>query len=216
MADSALQRKNMVESQIRPSDITDRRITSAMSNIEREPFLPPGLDTTLAYMDGAISLGAGRAMMAPRTLARLLQLAGIESGDRVLVVGGGSGYSAAIAARMGKDVIALESDEALLAIARSTLTGLGNVKVVSGPLEAGHAAGAPYDVIFIDGAVEHLPEALVAQLAPGGRLAAIEAAEGVGRAIVLTKSAAACAKRVAFDASGALLPGFEKARGFVF
>lgn len=216
MADSALQRKNMVESQIRPSDITDRRITSAMSDIAREPFLPQGLDKTLAYMDGAIPLGQDRAMLAPRTLARLLQLAAIEAQDKVMIVGAGSGYSAAIAARMAKSVVAVESNASLLEIAKSTLAGLSNVTIAAGDLAAGHGAGAPYDVILIEGAVEDVPETLIGQLGQGGRLVAIEAGAGIGRAIVLTKSAAAVSKRVAFDAAGAMLPGFARAKGFVF
>ena len=216
MADSALQRKNMVESQIRPSDITDRRITSAMSEIAREPFLPQGLDKTLAYMDGAIPLGQDRAMLAPRTLARLLQLAAIEAQDKVMIVGAGSGYSAAIAARMAKSVVAVESNASLLEIAKSTLAGLPNVTIAAGDLAAGHGAGAPYDVILIEGAVEDVPETLIGQLGQGGRLVAIEAGAGIGRAIVLTKSAAAVSKRVAFDAAGPMLPGFARAKGFVF
>ena len=216
MADSALQRKNMVESQIRPSDITDRRITSAMTDIAREPFLPQGLDKTLAYMDGAIPTGGGRAMLAPRTLARLLQLADIDAGDKVLIAGSGTGYATAIAARMSKSVVALESDEALAAIAASALSGQANVKFVKGELTAGHAAGAPYDVILIEGAVEDVPEALIGQLGQGGRLAAIEQGQGMGRAIVLTKSAGAVSKRVAFDAAAALLPGVVRPKGFVF
>lgn len=216
MADSALQRKNMVESQIRPSDITDRRITSAMSEIAREPFLPQGLDKTLAYMDGAIPLGQDRAMLAPRTLARLLQLAAIEAQDKVMIVGAGSGYSAAIAARMAKSVVAVESGAALLEIARSTLAGVANVTIAAGDLAAGHGAGAPYDVILIEGAVADVPQTLIGQLGQGGRLVAIEAGAGIGRAIVLTKSAAAVSKRVAFDAAGPMLPGFARAKGFVF
>lgn len=216
MADSALQRKNMVESQIRPSDITDRRITSAMTDIAREPFLPQGLDKTLAYMDGAIPTGGGRAMLAPRTLAKLLQLADIDAGDKVLVAGAGSGYTAAIAARMAKSVVALESDETLAAIAASVLAEQANVQLVKGELAAGHAAGAPYDVILIEGAVEDVPEALIGQLGQGGRLVAIEQGQGMGRAIVLTKSAGAVSKRVAFDAAATLLPGFVRPKGFVF
>lgn len=216
MADSALQRKNMVESQIRPSDITDRRITSAMTDIAREPFLPQGLDKTLAYMDGAIPAGNGRALMAPRTLARLLQLGDIDAGDKVLIVGAGTGYAAAIAARLAKSVVALESDTGLLGIAKVALAGVTNVDLVTGDLASGHAAGAPYDVIVVDGAVEDVPETLIGQLAQGGRLVAIEAGPGIGRAIALTKSAAAVSKRVAFDAAGALLPGFARPKGFVF
>lgn len=218
MADSALQRKNMVESQIRPSDITDRRITAAMSDIAREAFLPPGLDKTLAYMDGAIPAGAGRTLLAPRTLARLLQLTAAGKDDKVLIVGAATGYSTAILARMVKSVVALESDTALAAAARGNLETLapGNVKVVESALDAGHAAGAPYDVIFIEGAVEDVPEALLSQLAQGGRLVAIEQANGIAHAIVTTKTALAVSSRVAFEAGATLLPGFARPKGFVF
>lgn len=218
MADSALQRKNMVESQVRPSDITDRRITTAMSEIPRELFLPAGIDKTLAYMDGAIPCGAGRSMMAPRTLARLLQLAGIEPADKVLITGSGSGYSAAIAARMARTVVALEGEESLSKGAPAALSALGatNVEAVTGNLAAGHTSGAPYNVIMIEGAVEEVPEALIGQLATGGRLVAIEATNGVGHAVIFTKTALAVSKRTAFDAAAAPLPGFARPKGFVF
>lgn len=218
MADSALQRKNMVESQIRPSDITDRRITAAMSDIAREAFLPSGLDKTLAYMDGAISAGAGRTLLAPRTLARLLQLAAVQAQDKVLIAGAATGYSAAILSRMAKAVVALESDVSLAKSARETIKalGLGNVEVAEGPLPAGHAPGAPYDVILVEGALEAVPEALISQLAQGGRLVAIEAGNGIGHAVVTTKTALAVSSRVAFEAGASLLPGFAQPKGFVF
>lgn len=218
MADSALQRKNMVESQVRPSDITDRRITSAMSAIAREPFLPAGIDSSLAYMDGAIPAGNGRTLLPPRTLARLLQLASITPEDDVLIAGASTGYSAAIVSRIAKRVVALESDEGLLAKAREALRecGAANVEAVQGALDGGHASGAPYDVIFVEGAVEDLPEPLLAQLAQGGRLIAIQAAIGMGHAVVVTKSGQAVSKRVAFDAGAPVLPGFAKPKGFVF
>lgn len=216
MADSALQRKNMVESQVRPSDITDRRITSAMSEIAREGFMPAGVDKSLAYMDGAIAAGSGRALLAPRTLARLLQLTDISPSDNVLIVGAATGYSAAIAATMGKSVVALESDETLLGDARKSLSGTANVTFVQGALPAGHAASAPYDVILIEGAVEEIPEPLIQQLAQGGRLVTIETVRGVGQAVVVTRTQLSVSKRTAFDAGASLLPGFAKAKGFVF
>lgn len=218
MADSALQRKNMVESQVRPSDVTDRRITAAMSDIAREAFVPAGIDKTLAYMDGAIPLGGGRALMAPRTLARLLQLAALEREDKVLIVGGLTGYSAAITARMAQSVVVLEAEEALSRAAREALAGLGakNAEVVTGDLAKGHAAAAPYDVILIEGTVEEVPEALLSQLQQGGRLIAVEAGTGLGRAAVYTKTAATISRRTAFEAAAAALPGFARLEGFVF
>ncbi|MEQ1714891.1 MAG: protein-L-isoaspartate O-methyltransferase [Hyphomicrobium sp.] len=217
MADSALQRKNMVESQVRPSDVTDRRITAAMQQIARERFVPQGSET-LAYMDEALAVGQNRAMMAPRTFARLLQLASVESTDTVLDVGCLTGYSAAIVSGMAKSVVALESDTQMAAAARRNLADLkvGNVEVVSGELAAGYAAKAPYEVILLEGAIDDVPEALLAQLAQNGRLVAIETKGRLGSAIVVTKSALAASKRTAFEASAPRLPGFAQPAGFVF
>ncbi len=218
MADSALQRKNMVESQVRPSDVTDRRITAAMQEVARETFVPSEAERCLAYMDGALPVSSSRAMMAPRTLARLLQLANIESTSKVLVVGALTGYSAVIASRMAASVVALEADATLVAAARENVAraGAGNVEVIQGDLVAGYSAGAPYDIVILDGAVEEIPEGLAAQIGQGGRLVAIETSAGLGHAIVLAKTGRVLSKRVAFDAGAPALPGFARPAGFVF
>ena len=212
-----LQRKNMVESQVRPSDVTDRRITSAMMALPRERFVPANV-ANLAYMDEAIAVGPGRGLMAPRVLARLVQLADVSQNDSVLVVGAGSGYSAALLASLGQKVIALESDTDMAARIAPLLGDLGiaNVAAVPGPLPAGWQPAAPYDVILLDGAVDAVPEALTAQLAAGGRLVAIEKQGGFSRAVLLRKSGEVVSRRVAFDAAAPALPGFERAAGFVF
>ncbi len=218
MADSALQRKNMVESQVRPSDVTDRRIMAAMQDIPRERFVPEG-QKPLAYMDEAIPFGGGRGMLAPRIFARLVQLGNIGADDKVLDVGCLSGYSAAVLARLAGHVVALESDAALAQTAQNELAAraAANVVVVTGALAAGHAAAAPYDVIIVEGAAERIPDALTGQLAQGGRLVAIEASgRRLGQAVIITKSASGLTKRVAFEASGFLLPGFEKPAAFTF
>ena len=218
MATIELQRKNMVESQVRPSDVTDRRITNAMSSLPREKFVSADA-AGLAYMDEAVATGPGRALMAPRDLARLIQLAGVEDADTVLIVGAGRGYAAAILARLGRTVTALESDAVAVGDIKPLLESLGiaNVFPVSGPLSEGWGPGAPYDVIVIDGAVEVIPETLTAQLAAGGRLVAIERdASGIGRAIVVTKTGDVTARRVAFEAAAPQLPGFARPAGFVF
>ena len=218
MADTALQRKNMVESQVRPSDVTDRRIMAAMQDIARERFVPEG-QKSLAYMDEAIAFGGGRGLLAPRIFARLVQLANIGASDKVLDVGCLTGYSAAVASRLAGHVTALESDAGLARTAKVELTAktAANVDVVTGVLAAGHAAGAPYDVIIVEGVTERMPDALTDQLALGGRLVAIEASgRRLGQAIVVTKSASGLTKRVAFEASGFLLPGFEKPAAFTF
>jgi protein-L-isoaspartate(D-aspartate) O-methyltransferase len=218
MADLALQRKNMVESQVRPSDVTDRRIMAAMTNIARERYVPPNL-LTLAYTDEAVPLSGGRALMAPRTLARLIQLAGAEMGDKALVVGAATGYGAAVLGHLGCHVVALECDALLAKAAQTALINeaLEHVTVVTGALTEGHAAGAPYDVILVEGAVELIPPGLLSQLAAGGRLVTIVIADGVGRAVVVSKAEGGVpSQRAAFDAEAASLPGFERPRGFTF
>jgi protein-L-isoaspartate(D-aspartate) O-methyltransferase len=218
MADAALQRKNMVESQVRPSDVTDRRITAAMTALPRERFLPESL-AKFAYSDENLTIGPGRVMLAPSTLARLLQLAEINPGDKTLVVGGCCGYAAAIAAQLAGEVVALLSDDlaaAELSDACATL-GITNVSAVSGALANGWQAKAPYGVMILEGGVETVPEEIVSQLAEGGRLVAIEVERGLGHAFLLHKRAQLLARREAFQAAAILLPGFEAPKpAFVF
>ena len=218
MADSALQRKNMVESQVRPSDVTDRRIMAAMQDIPRERFVPEG-QKPLAYMDEEIPFGAGRGLLAPRIFARLVQLANIGPDDKVLDVGCLTGYSTAVIVRLSGHVVALESDAELAGTARNLFAAqeAKAAEVVTGALAAGHAAAGPYDVIVVEGATERIPETLTSQLAPGGRLVAIETtSRRLSQAVIVTKSASGLTKRVAFEASGTLLPGFEKPAVFAF
>jgi protein-L-isoaspartate(D-aspartate) O-methyltransferase len=157
MADAALQRKNMVESQVRPSDVTDRRITAAMAKIPRERFLPARL-TAFAYSDETLNLGPGRVVLAPSTFARLLQLAEIDAKNNVLVIGG-CGYAAAIVAEMAATAVALLPDGQAAANVSEIFSAIGtaNVTVVNGELAAGWKAKAPYDVIVIEGGVEAVP-----------------------------------------------------------
>ncbi len=218
MADAALQRKNMVESQVRPSDVTDRRITAAMMAIAREKFVPGNL-ASFAYSDENISLGDGRVMLSPRVLAKLVQLADVEASSSVLVVGGSSGYAAALLAQFAASVVALLPDEASATAARDAwaAAGISNATAVVGPLASGWPGKASYDVILIEGGVEAVPDALTSQLRDGGRLAAIAVDRGLGRAFVLHKQAGVATRRDAFQAAAPLLPGFEAGRSaFVF
>lgn len=218
MADAALQRKNMVESQVRPSDVTDRRITAAMTAVPREAFVPERL-AKFAYSDETLTIGPGRVMLSPSTLARLVQLAGINAGDKVLVIGGYCGYAATIAAQIAAKVIALLPDEATATELSHACVSLGiaNVSPVSGSLAGGWQATAPYDVIVIEGGVESVPEQISSQLAEGGRLVAIEIKRGLGHAFLLHKSAHLLARRDDFQAAAPLLPGFEAPKpAFVF
>jgi protein-L-isoaspartate(D-aspartate) O-methyltransferase len=223
MTDSAQQRHNMVESQIRPSDITDRRILRGMALLPRERFVPEPL-AALAYMDDAVALsmsaphapGPLRRMMPPRTLARLIQLARIEPTDVVLDVGTGRGYGAALLSMMAKTVIALEVDVELAAAAQLVLADYPNVTFATGPLAEGHAKGGSYDVIVLEGAVGDQLSVLLSQLKTGGRMVGISTEDGVGRATVWRRSGDTIGHSSAFEASVAALPGFERRSIFVF
>ena len=218
MADSAAQRKNMVESQVRPSDVTDRRITAAMQSLARETFVPAALQS-LAYMDEALYVAPGRAMIAPRNLARLIQLAQIENTDVVLNVGALNGYSAALLSTLAKSVVALESDAGCAAKLTQSVAdhGLSNVTIARGDLAAGYPAGAPYDVIWIEGAVEQIADALAAQLSVQGRIVAVAFSDGVACAAIWRHDGSGSLnRRCVFEADAPLLPGFETPKGFVF
>lgn len=220
MIDYATARTLMVETQIRTEGVTDYRIIRTMAEIPRERFVPSRA-RPFAYTDIDIAVkddGHTRHMIRPATLARLIQAATIAPGDFVLVVGCGTGYTAAVIANLATSVIALESDEHLAQSAGATLTdlGIGNVAVVTGPLEAGYPAEAPYDVIFVDGAVEFVPEALLAQLKEGGRLVAVVGYNRAASAMVYTRTDDDIGSRPAFDAFVPALPGFSHPRAFVF
>ncbi len=222
MADVALQRKNMVESQVRPSDITDQRIIRAMLDVPRDAYVPLNR-AAIAYADTDINLtptntgkGSSRALMAPRIFAKLIQLCNIEAHDDVLIVGAGMGYSAAIVARLAKSVTALECDASLAAHAAKALAGIPSVEVVTGPLDTGLPAKAPFDVIVIEGAVAHLPQALFDQLGPNGRLAVIAGHDRAGKAVLWRRHAGGLDATEYFDATARLLPGFAPAQVFRF
>lgn len=221
MVDAAMQRKNMVESQVRPSDVTDRRIPRAMLSVPREQFVPPHLKS-LAYIDNELVLTSGReptrALMAPRTFAKLLQLADLAETDLVLDVGCATGYSAAVIASIAQTVVALECDAGLAAAAARTLASLhcDNVVVVTGDLPQGYPKEGPYDAIIIEGAVASMPQALLEQLKDGGRLVAVLTEGGVSQAAHWRRIGQAFDHIAAFDAAAPLLPGFERATGFVF
>lgn len=218
MTDTALQRKNMVESQVRPSDITDRRITSAMQDLAREDFVPAALKS-LAYMDEPLAVAPGRSLMAPRTFARLLQLASVEAGDKVLIVGALSGYSAAVVARLAAIVVALENDASIASQARAPSLA-SNITFVNGPLVDGWASAAPFDVIIVEGGFEILPPQLFSQLSAAGRLVGIDVSGGVGRAVQIdvvgVNDEATTSRHVAFEAAAQCLPGFQRAKAFAF
>lgn len=206
-------RAAMVASQLRTSGVNDARVVAAMAQVERERFLPES-QRPLAYRDRSLPLGNGRAQNPPLATGLLLTEARLQPQDRMLIVGAAGGYAAAVAAKLAGKVVAVESDPALAAAARTALEG--QAELVEGPLAEGHAAGAPYDVLIIDGAVEELPAALAAQVAPGGRIVAGLVDRGVTRLASGVRSEGGYSLKPFADIECAVLPGFEKPRGFKF
>jgi protein-L-isoaspartate(D-aspartate) O-methyltransferase len=222
MIDFAEARRKMIDSQLRTEDVTDYAILAAMGAIPRERFVAPGREA-LAYIDEDVPVGNearanGRYLIEPAPFARLLQAAEIAATDTILDVGSATGYSAAVLARLGTSVVALESDPALAAIAAKAIydLGLSNVTLVTGPLERGHKAGSPFDVIVVEGAIEYVPQDLFDQLAEGGRLVAVVGYGRSAAATVYTKTDGDIGGRSAFDAHVPALPGFRKPAAFVF
>jgi protein-L-isoaspartate(D-aspartate) O-methyltransferase len=208
--DFAAAREAMVESQLRPQGVTDAAVLEAMGRVEREQYLP-GHTRPLAYVDRAVAIGEGRFLPAPAVLGQLLTQMMPRRGERALVVGAGTGYSAAVLAMIGLSVVALESDPALAATARE----LGN-DVVEGPLELGARKGAPYEQILIDGAIGFIPDALVEQLADGGRLGTALIDRNVTRLVIGRKAGGAFGTLSIGDAGVPALPGFSRPKEFIF
>ena len=216
--DFSAARRNMVESQVRPNQVTDDRVIAALEEVPREAFVPEAFKG-IAYIDEDIGIGNGRTILAPMVFARLLQAAQLDPAEIVLDVGCGTGYSAAVLARLASTVIALESDRALMQRAQTLLAdqGADNVALVEGPLAEGDKAHGPYNAIIVEGAVARLPDALLAQLADLGRLVAVTARPGeVSRATLTLRVGDSFTTRPLFDASATMLPGFAVRPGFVF
>lgn len=208
--DFAAAREAMVENQLRPQSVADPAVLAAMGRIPREKFLPSHT-RPLAYVDRSVAIGDGRHISAPAVLGQLLTRMMPEIGQRALVVGAGTGYSAAVLSAMGLEVTAIESSAELIAVARAN-----KVKVAEGRLDAGCARDAPYDQILIDGAVEAIPDAIVDQLADGGRLGAAIIDCGITRLVVGRKAGGAFGYLSIGDAGVPALPGFSRPKAFTF
>ena len=217
MADYATQRFNMVETQVRTNDVTDPRIHAAMNAVPRERFVPAAR-RAVAYADVPVEIAPGRYLLDPRTFAKLLQLASLRATDRVLDVGCGTGYSTVVLAKIAQAVVGLEQDADLVRIASDMVpaSGARNATVVQGGLTEGVKTKAPFDAIVINGAVDAVPDTLLAQLADGGRLVAIVNRGGPGRAQLFVREHGGIGSRMDFDATVPLLAGFRKVVGFVF
>jgi len=222
MSDFSTARQNMVDCQVRPSDVTDLRIIDAMLAVPREVFVPER-QRALAYLDLDVEVSEGgsarRFLIKPAVTAKLLQAADVRDGDSVLVAGCATGYTAALVARLTTgQVRASEVDPPLAAKAREILVQLGleRVTVRTADVAEGDPANAPYDVIVLDGATEVTPDRLYGQLRDGGRLVGVFAMTQPPRAMIVTRSPGDFGYRALFDASVPVLPGLQRRPAFVF
>jgi protein-L-isoaspartate(D-aspartate) O-methyltransferase len=206
-------RKAMVASQLRTTAVNDPRVVDAMGAVPRERFVPAER-ASLAYLDISQPLGGGRALPAPMVLGRLLTESRVRPQDRALVIGAGTGYAAAVLSHLAAHVVALEEDASLAAIGAGALPA--GVETVSGPLADGWAQGAPYDFILFDGAVERVPQAIVDQLADGGRIAAAIVENNVTRLATGRRAGGAFGMTTFAEAEAPILPGFATPEGFRF
>ena len=210
-------RDHMVDGQVRPNKVIDPRIIRAMRALPRERFVPPHMQH-MAYVDEDVPLGRGRVLVEPMVIARLVQLARVRDGERVLVVGAGPGYGAALMGACGGVVTALEEDEALLAVARALLPELApGVKLMAGPLAAG-VPGTLWDVVMIEGAVPSIPPTLAQQVrAHGGRLVTVLQDGPVGHGVLAEPSGGGALRAQAeFDCATPPLAPLDAKPAFIF
>jgi protein-L-isoaspartate(D-aspartate) O-methyltransferase len=217
MTDFAAARTAMVDTQVRPSDVTRLPIIQAMLAVPREDFVPAAL-RPVAYFGEHVPLGPGRVVLDPRVFAKLLDALDPGPGERVLDVGCGLGYSAAVIAGLSGEVVALEEDAGLAreAAVRLAALGAGNAVVEHGMLAAGHPGRGPYDAVVLEGGIETLPEAFAEQIRPGGRIVAVFTDGQAGQARLGLRTAGGISWRRIFDATAPVLPGFARTKAFEF
>ena len=213
--DFAAARRHMIESQLRPSDVSDPVVIAAMAVTRREDFVPAA-QKPLAYIDRAVPLAEGRVLNPALSTGLMLTRAELASDDKVLLIGAGTGYAAALLAGIVAHVVAVEDNRALVEHANAALAGMANVSVMESALTLGHAAGAPYDLILIDGAVQAVPEEIVGQLADGGRLLAGVDEDGVSRLAVGRQQAGVFALVPFADTDIAPLAAFARPKSYSF
>jgi protein-L-isoaspartate(D-aspartate) O-methyltransferase len=214
--DFQAQRVKMVDGQLRTTDVTGHALLNAFLEVPRENFVPQS-KRELAYLDADIEVAPGRYLMEPSPLAKLISLAEVAPGDKVLLIGCDTGYAAAILSKLCAHVVAVECDAELAAAASANIAALAvsNVEIAAGNLENGRSASAPYDVIILGGSVESVPPGLIAQLGEGGRLVAVETSGALGAARLYVKRGTAVSGRFGFNAMVRPLPGFAKQAEFV-
>lgn len=217
MSDFASRRTVMVDTQVRPADVTKYPIIEAMLTVPREVYVP-GAKREAAYVGENVEIGAGRVMLDPRTLAKMLDALDIQPDELVLDIGCGLGYSTAVVARLAEAVVGVEEDEDLARDAHDLLSaeGVDNAVVVAAPLAAGSPKHGPFDVIMLQGAAETVPQIILDQLKDGGRIGCLFLEKTLGVCRVGYKIGGDITWRYAFNAAAPVLPGFSAPRGFVF
>ncbi len=217
MPDFTRRRVTMVDTQVRPSDVTKFPILDAMLSVPREVYVPDA-KRDMAYADTPVDLGDARQLLDARAIAKLLEAVTPMPTDLVLEIGASTGYTAALLASMAEAVVAVEEDEDLARDAEASLAeqGVDNAALVAGSLAAGSPKHGPYDMVMIFGGVQQVPDAIIDQLKDGGRIAAVFMDGALGEARVGVKSGARVSWRMAFNATAPVLPGFEKAPSFAF
>ena len=207
-------RRAMIANLLRTTGTNDPAVLAAVGEVPRERFVPEER-IAMAYADALVPLTPGRDLNNPMALGRLLTEASPRKGERALVIGAATGYAAAVLSRLVGPVVAVEEDAELAAFARSALAGYP-VTLVEGPLSEGHPAGGPYDLILVDGAIEIVPDALIAQLTDNGRMAVAMLDNGVSRLSLGRKAGEGFGTAAFTDAAAAMLPGFAKPKTFTF
>lgn len=217
MTDFTQRRVTMVDTQVRPSDVTKFPIIEALLAVPREAYVPDA-SRDLAYVDGPVDLAAGRQLLDPRAIAKLLDALAPGPGDLVLELGAGMGYTTALLAYLAEAVVAIEPDEDLARDAEAALSdqGIDNAALIQGDPTQGSAKHGPFDAIAIFGGVQEMPDAVLDQLKEGGHIAAIFMDGPVGEARIGVKSSGRVSWRMAFNATAPVLPGFARAPSFAF
>jgi protein-L-isoaspartate(D-aspartate) O-methyltransferase len=215
MSDFTANRRAMIDSQLRTNGIMSPAVIAAMGTLPREKFVPDSLQS-IAYMDRSIPLGQGRHLNPPLSAGLILEHAAIKKGERILLIGAGTGYLATLIAGQGAQIVATEESADLLAQAQYNLAGQSDVTLIAAPLASGAAEYGPYSLVIIDGAIETLPQAIVDQLEEGGRIISGVAEGAVRRLASGIKRGGSVALRPFADTEIAVLPGFAHAKEFVF
>lgn len=217
MADFAERRRTMVDTQVRPSDVTSFTVIDAMLTVPREAFLPEAA-RDLAYIGGPVPLTQSRQLMEPRTIAKMLEALDVTPRDLVLEIAPGTGYTTALLAKMAEAVVAIEENADLARDAEAALLAQGadNAAVLTGPLAEGSARNGPYDAIVIFAGVEQVPKAITDQLKEGGRIAALFMQGPLGEVRMGVKTHGIVSWQMEFNAAAPVLPGFARVPGFVF